>query len=54
MGADDLLSISGFFRFKSNTLFAANLLTVQPGRQQSLTGTLVQIGNFFFGLLKGA
>ena len=53
MGADDLLSISGFFRFKSNTLFATNLLAVQPGSQKPLTGALVQIGNFFFGLLKG-
>lgn len=38
---------------RSNTLFAANLLAVQPGGQKALTGTLVQIGNFFFGLLKG-
>ena len=53
MGADDLLSFSGFFRFKANTLFAANLLAVQPGGQKALTGALVQIGNFFFGLLKG-
>ena len=53
MGADDLLGFSGFFRFKSNTLFAANLLAVQPGGQKALTGALVQIGNFFFGLLKG-
>lgn len=42
-----------FFRFKSNTLFATNLLAVQPGGQKALTGALVQIGNFFFGLLKG-
>ena len=53
MGADDLFGFSGFLRFKANTLFAANLLAVQPGGQKALTGTLVQIGNFFFGLLKG-
>ena len=53
MGTDDLLGFSGFFRFKSNALFAANLLAVQPGGQKALAGTLVQIGNFFFGLLKG-
>ena len=46
-------AFSGFFRFKANTLFAANLLAVQPGGQKALTGALVQIGNFFFGLLKG-
>ena len=48
-----LLSFSGFLRFKANTLFATNLLAIQPGRQKSLTGALVQIGNFFFGLFKG-
>ena len=53
MGADDLLGFSGFLRFKANTLFATNLLAIQPGRQKSLTGALVQIGNFFFGLFKG-
>ena len=46
-------AFSGFFRFKANTLFAANLLAVQPGGQKALTGALVQIGNFFFGLFKG-
>ena len=51
MGTDDLLGFSGFLRFKANTLFATNLLAVQPGGQKALTGTLVQIGNFFFGLL---
>ena len=50
---DDLFGFSGFLRFKANTLFAANLLAVQPGGQKALTGALVQIGNFFFGLLKG-
>ena len=53
MGADDLLGFSGFLRFKANTLFAANLLAVQPGGQKALTGALMQVGNFFFGLLKG-
>lgn len=53
VGADDLLGFSGFLRFKANTLFAANLLTIQPSSQKALTGALVQIGNFFFGLLKG-
>ena len=53
MGADDLLGFSGFLCFKSSALFAANLLAVQPSSQKPLTGALVQIGNFFFGLLKG-
>ena len=53
MGADDLLGISGFLCFKANALLSANLLAVQPGGQKTLTGALVQIGNFFFGLLKG-
>ena len=41
------------FAQASNTLFSTNLLTIQPGSQKTLTGTLVQIGNFFFGLFKG-
>ena len=53
VGAEDLLGFSGFLCFKSSALFAANLLAVQPSSQKPLTGTLVQIGNFFFGLLKG-
>ena len=53
MGADDPLSISGFFRFKSNTLFSTNLLAVQPGGQKALAGTLVQISvcAIFFGVM---
>ena len=53
MGTDDLFGFSGFLCFKADTLFATNLLAVQPGGQKALTGALVQIGNFFFGLLKG-
>ena len=53
VGADNLLGFSGFLCFKANTLFAADLLSVQLCCYKPFTGALVQIGNFFFGLLKG-
>ena len=53
MDTDFLLGCFGLFGFKANAFLTANLLAVQPGGQKALTGALVQIGNFFFGLLKG-
>ena len=53
MDTDLLLGCFGLFGFKASAFLAANLLAVQPGSQKPLTGALVQIGNFFFGLLKG-
>ena len=49
-----IICLASLAFFVSNpTPFAANLLAVQPSGQKALTGALVQIGNFFFGLLKG-
>lgn len=53
MDTDLLLGCFGLFGFKASAFLATNLLAVQPGCQKTFTGTLVQIGNFFFGLLKG-
>ena len=53
VGADDLLGFSGFLGFKPITFSVANLFSIQLCCYKALTGTLVQIGNFFFGLLKG-
>ena len=53
MDTDLLLGCFGFFGFKASAFLAANLFSVQLRCHKALTGTLVQIGNFFFGLLKG-
>ena len=53
MDTDLLLGCFGLFGFKASAFLATNLLAVQPGGQKALTGALMQVGNFFFGLLKG-